>query len=739
MIRIYSWDTTDFETNGNAALLNAYDVCIERNINGESTLSFKLPPTDKNWSYVTEEAIVKVEGQCYRIKTINERKVTAYPIYQDASGHHLQSIGGFFGTSGYSILQSIFEKVANIKVLSPQEVYGLSFEPICGTTGKEDLIDFFEQSKITPIGALKYLQEQLSKNNIHSELYFDNYNIALVKKLGSDKGARIDLRHNATSIKPKKDTTELVTKLYPYGSGDIHIGSVTKAGYYDAKGTIVTDKNAIEEGNYCYRILKNNDQFIVSPYADKYPMHEGYMSFTDIDEPDKLLAMAAKQFENSNPERIDVPKYTLEIGELAQIGIPIALGDIVEVNDPQFNIKTKQRVVSEKRYPFEPEKNSVTVGSPDVTILEMFGGAITKTLSMISSDGKVKSSWLESIKGSYRTTINRAFGDATKMGRSAVIHDYGDIWVNPNEPNQALAIIGGRLAIANGKTEDGDWDWKAFGDWSGFTADKLIGGTIYTELVRLMGDGAKLTIEDNMITFKEEVVVEDGSKKELVRARWGYKGKQYIFEMKDNNGDNTVSITSTGNIRIKGDIRAGSLDTTVLEDGACGYLIDGASILGMKYMDSEEDWVDHGLSVWTDEETQRTAVNLCVNGTEHLMIEAKNDPDSDARIVDFCVNNTAKNGDEDYTAWTFLRAQESSGKVGDGPKVIIAGDWDVGDKYLNFVNGAKNSTAQVDEGKHAFTGRMYVKLSQSGQEYGRWFHFVNGILMGLSENTYDWV
>ena len=68
MLRVYPWNEKSFEGNGLAALLFASDVYVERKINGDATLHFKLPPDDRTWEFVKEEAVVTLEKQRYRIK-----------------------------------------------------------------------------------------------------------------------------------------------------------------------------------------------------------------------------------------------------------------------------------------------------------------------------------------------------------------------------------------------------------------------------------------------------------------------------------------------------------------------------------------------------------------------------------------------------------------------------------------------------------------------------------------------
>lgn len=86
-------------------------------------------------------------------------------------------------------------------------------------------------------------------------------------------------------------------------------------------------------------------------------------------------------------------------------------------------------------------------------------------------------------------------------------------------------------------------------------------GVLYTSLITLMGKGAKLEIENNMISFR------DGT---TLRARWGFDGEQYVFEMYEPDGITKTlyfdeagemwingSLTSNSSINVKTDVNVG--------------------------------------------------------------------------------------------------------------------------------------------------------------------------------------
>ena len=636
-IRVYSHNEKTFKGGGLGVIQNARDVCVSQNINGDCELTFTLHPSDEKMSLLSPENICDIQGQRYRIKTIDDDKITATAIYQDAAYKHIVRIADMIGKSPYEIMCKIFENTP-VRVMTVGEVAALGMEWVT------DLTDFFEVSKVTPLGAMKNLTDTLEKYRHHCELYIDNYNIALVKQIGIDRGARLDTAYNAKEMKVKRDTSELITRLYPYGKEDMPIGKVNNS------------KNYIESAN-------------ISTWE-----REGYEEFSEIDNPTELKTAAQWLFNENNPDRVDIPKYSVTVSYAQRKDKEIRLGDIVTVIDRQYNITSKQRATEVKIYPFEPNKNEVTVGSPPKSIADAFKGMASTSIkyqNSINERGEVKPSWLENLKGGYSTLVNKAISGNEKEQRKTVIHDYGDIWVNPNNPNQALALVGGVIAMANGKDSNGDWVWSAFGDWSGFTADKLTTGTLNTSNVLIRSNDGKTTLSGNLMTMKDN----SGN----IRLKMGLDGGVYVFNLYNAQEDKTVSLNSYGGLTLKG-----SLDTTQAVEGECGYEIDGDSILGSKY--SGGKWVRHGLRVFTNEDKDETNFMLYIDGIPALNLHSFTE--SGKRKTAFAVNNTSydENKAESSTNIPTWRAFE----VVEGSKYATTkcwGDWDFSDTKIRLAYG----------------------------------------------------
>lgn len=495
-IAVYDKDATEYESDRLGFLENAKDVCIEQSINGDYELTFILPKGDKKWGLIDFERKVGYDGRIFRIKDIDDCTISASTLLQDACRTHVQYIGDMINTPANEIMEGIFSKTPYVTVLKKEEIEALGLEPVT------DKIDFFEMSKTTPIACLNRLMETLKKYRVHSEVYIDNDKIGLVRQLGTKKDFVIDPRYNGCEIKPKISTYTLVTKLYPYGKDDLP--------------------------------LEGDKQYILSPNYDTLGEYEGFCNFDEVTDQEDLLLAAQTQFRADNPERIDVPKYAVNVKVLDLPG-EINLGDIVTVNDINNGIKSNQRVITVKKYPYEPHKNSIVVGVPPINMIEAFSGMFTahQYLRLAQNErNEYKTNTLEFMKKNEDVTVENN-GEYQKIAQ----YETGAMFVS-DDGKYAVALIDGKIKIgAADKSRDDGWNWIGVfghGDGSDWATTYL-----YTNLITIMSQNGKLKIEDNLITMY------DGNG--TLRYQSGYDGHKYVFELYNEQGKRTAYMDDNGN------------------------------------------------------------------------------------------------------------------------------------------------------------------------------------------------
>ncbi|GHU77335.1 hypothetical protein FACS1894188_11390 [Clostridia bacterium] len=162
-----------------------------------------------------------------------------------------------------------------------------------------------------------------------------------MEQIGSpDITARITTNVNVTGISQNEVVTSLVTRLIPYGKNDMPITSYPESGVHD---------------------------YIDSPHIAEYGKREKYVYWGNIDDLEMLYKRTEWQFDPNNPERWDKPQLTIT-GRVVDLfkqnaAIPkIALGDAVQVIDKSLDIDQTERVISEKRYPYNNTNSELTIG-----------------------------------------------------------------------------------------------------------------------------------------------------------------------------------------------------------------------------------------------------------------------------------------------------------------------------------------------------------------------------------------
>lgn len=501
MLRVYDKNATDFTNNGYGPLQNAQNAKITREINGEYTLSFSMPGNDPKWEYIQQRNIVLCEGQIFRIfrygQTIDgniNKTVDCLHVIADAAQKGEKFIPDFPDCIGYTpraILLTAFAGTS-FNVMTEAEVEAL------GMSWVTDPTDIFECSKTYPLEIVKKVIEAIKKG----ELYIDNYNIALVNRIGKDTGRHCTLSNNLQSIGQTCDGEGIVTRIYALGKDGMPLPSSTAPnGYIDSAEGIA-----------------------------QYGICADYMDF-DTEDPEELLEQALWQFSPDNPKRIDREddSYTIKLIELYKLfgnAHRVNIGDSIKIINKRSGIETTQRIVKYIYYPFSANESEVTLGRPLKTYMDVLresNQTTRKYNKMINQSGEVKAEWLETLIGNLQQTVNSALKDVS-------LHKKGDLWEFGN--NSAIAIVDGILAIANERNPDGTWNFRTFGDGNGFTADLITAGI-------LRGINIHQVSDDGIILMKVYKDANGGS-----------------IDIFDNNGKHNISMGSEG---VGGDNVGGTL------------------------------------------------------------------------------------------------------------------------------------------------------------------------------------
>lgn len=373
MLKLFEHDAKAFEKGQTAVLENAVNVKVSQEINGNHTLEFEYPISDSKADLIEENLIVACEGQAYRIARVcrkydgrNILNAECRHIYNaDAPKTHLQSVPDMIGVTPTEVLRKAFAK-SPFTLFSDSELSSLGMRRVDYDGFK---IDFFSVNKSNPYDIV----QEVIKNCGKGEIYADNYKIALVERTGEDRGFRLSLGKNLENLSIEKNCADLITRLYPYGYEDAHIGSV----------------NA-------------NKQYVDSENISLYGVREGYVNYSDYTSPQKIYNRALWEFSNDNPERIDVPDINIsgsliDLSKLSEFGDAqkLGLGDTVYVMDG--GTVYVERVIKIERFPYEPMQTEITIGRVKKDLFFYLNqiGALSKKYNKVSSgSGKINAMYI---------------------------------------------------------------------------------------------------------------------------------------------------------------------------------------------------------------------------------------------------------------------------------------------------------------------------------------------------------
>ena len=355
-MRLHDRYTDSFETG--EVLNNAYNVKETRILNDTGSLEFDYP-YDRKARLISQNMLVSVNGHIYEISrtTRNMNGADSLHVYgtphfvYEAQKAFIPTIGDHIGKSSRVVLQAAVDIISKFKksvgencifhIMTNAE---LSEKGMKWVADDELLIDFFSTDKTNLWDVIKTIIENLGRGEIFHETTIDSNNnivcnIAIVERIGTDNGVRLRLEKNMQSISIERNVSDMITRLWAFGSDDLTVSSVN-----------------------------GGKAYIDSPNIEKYGVQEGYKDYSDYTSADKLYRNAKWEFDEDNEDRIDAPQLTIsgkliDLSKLAEYGAAekLEIGDTVHVFDID-GTEYVQRVIEYQAYPLEPKESNISIG-----------------------------------------------------------------------------------------------------------------------------------------------------------------------------------------------------------------------------------------------------------------------------------------------------------------------------------------------------------------------------------------
>jgi len=308
------------DSNGawEAVLENAYDIIVTGEINGEDTLSFKIPFRDSKRVHIDSEKKIQIVDDIYKVRTVTDSKDTegnsVTEVYAEAEFYDLT----------FSVRKE--ERTFEAEYAETAMAYALAgTEWSVGTVNVRTKRTWTSSEK----NALSILRNVADLHG--GDLVFDCANrlVHLLTVNGKDSGALFAYRKNMKSIQRVVDTRSLVTRLYAVGADGLTFADINGGKPY------------VEDFTYTNEIRIST--LDCSSFTNPYQMKE----YTEM-----RLAQYAKPTISYVLNAMDLSVLTGYEHEAWE------LGDYVRVEDKELGISVTTRIVR-REYNLQEPWNTV--------------------------------------------------------------------------------------------------------------------------------------------------------------------------------------------------------------------------------------------------------------------------------------------------------------------------------------------------------------------------------------------
>lgn len=439
---MYSQNETAYTGLGVCILENAYNVKINRKLNGDCTLEFDLPLNDPKAADVITENQVKVDNTVFIVKqVVQQRDEDGRKVTHVNCDHVMQELMdkyiGYYEELGTTATAALTVALA-----------GTRFKPNTSLiTGTRDVT-------VDDANPLKVINEIIAQwsDSVSANIEIlcsglpdpvdGKFTVGLYTRIGTDNGVQFRYRKNIKSIKKTTDSRDVITRLYVYGKDALDITAATQNPAHLA--------------------------YIDSAYIGNYrAIKEGSKTFNDEGEPDSLYDVGAKYLSS-----VELPKVTYEVNviELKFISGYTAetfdLGDTITVVDEELGANVAARIVEYEYYPYEKTRSKIVLANFKDVMLDYFRKLeeARQTVDDITSGGKVLTSAFEAFAAAAVADINNSKSEIMYDSRGIVLQD------KTVPQKQVVASSAGVMV-----TTDGGVTTKAAITANGVVAENVVG------------------------------------------------------------------------------------------------------------------------------------------------------------------------------------------------------------------------------------------------------------------------
>lgn len=472
-VEIYLKGNNDYKHNGDITLEPiecSYEV--EINSSHELTLIHSLDNIGR-WKYICEDNLIAI----YNDKT---KKKEFYRIYNTEKD--LFEITAYARPVGYDLVDYVLIDSR------PTEKNGqdaldviLANTPFKGHSNINDISTAYYVRK-NCLEAITSDDENSFFNRWGGEIYFDNWDIYVNDKIGSDKGLRVELGYNLESIQEKINIDEVATRVIPVGADGIML---------DGDKPWVDSKNINKYTHVKTRVIEFSDVKVSAENSD-----EGFATLSEAQA--ELKRLVNKAYDNG----LDKPTITYTIDMISlrdsvnyadyKILEDVSEGDTVHVKVKKLDIDIDTRVNKINIDKLTGRINSLELGTVEKNFFKDQADIQNKVNNIINKNGTVKANSIEGTINALNTKFKALREIAEQQHVRAMLFEDD---VQGSKTYGAMCIGSMGFEIASEKV-NGEWQWRTFGTGQGFTADLINAGTL-SAINLVSTDGSfKLDLKD---------------------------------------------------------------------------------------------------------------------------------------------------------------------------------------------------------------------------------------------------
>lgn len=462
MIDIYSAGNMDFTHNGDMTLLP--ESCeTECELNGTWEMELNHPiDEEQRWTYIQEGAVIAAplfhsKKQLFRIyrKKKSRLRITAYarPVMYDAAKEVFIDVLSVTG-NGQQVLdamlqgQNQYHATSDITRTAQIECSGTNF-----------------------IEAVQGDAETSFLNQLGGEVFYNNYEMIVNEKIGSDNGARAEFGFNCKEIEEDIDMSDVVTRIIP----------VAYNGYTLEGETPWVDSPYI--GNYPIIYKKKMEFKDVKLKEDAGEDEQGFETLAELRE--ELIRLCKEQFQQG----VDKPKcnyscdmYALEKTEeykhvkgLEMIG----MGDTVQCKHKKLGITTTARAIKITYDNIRKKNSAVELGDFRYNYLKEMSAVAQRVEKTIRKDGSLIAEQVKGTIDAMKASLLAQSTAAKKTNSAAFLIEVLD---EMSELYGAMEAGTQGLRLAKEKLPDGSWNWRTCITAAGIIADLIVAGKLSDKL-----------------------------------------------------------------------------------------------------------------------------------------------------------------------------------------------------------------------------------------------------------------